>query len=101
TEPLGRDVGRTERTLMELRTGTAFGNDAGVVATFVFVAQPRQQLARPQNVVRDLLDELVGDRQKERDERLLVLGIDHQDVEANALRGRRIVEQAIALRLLE
>ena len=51
--------------------------------------------------VRQLVDELVGDREEERDERFLIRRGDGEDVEADALRRGRIVEQAVAFGLLE
>ena len=45
--------------------------------------------------------ELIGERQDQRAQRVLVVGIDREDVAADALGLRRIVEQAVALGLLE
>src|SRR6185503_10692547 len=56
---------------------------------------------RALHAVRDLVGELIGDAEQQRDQRFLISGIDLEHVEADTLRRRRIIEQTITLRLLQ
>src|SRR5439155_17845203 len=61
----------------------------------------RQDVTRPLHAVAAVFPELVRDRQQQRDEGMLVLRIDLEDIETDALCSGGIVEQAVALRFLE
>ena len=63
---------------MELRSRAALADDARVVEALVLVVEPRHHLARAPDPVRQFLGELVGDREQQRDERLLIRRVDRQ-----------------------
>src|SRR6184192_880844 len=86
---------------MQLRFRTSLADDPCVVGALVIVRETRQHVACAMDAIRLLFDELIRDREQERDERTLVLRLDAQDIEANTLRRRRIIEQPIALGLLQ
>ena len=73
----------------------------GVVRVFVGVAEPLADLEGLRDRRRPVLVELVGQRQQQHHQRLVVLRIDLQRVEADALGLDRLLEQPIPLGLRE
>src|SRR5690349_13981540 len=86
---------------MELGLRPPLADDAGIVCAFVIILEARQHFSRAMHAVGLLFAELIGDRQEQCDESALVLWIDAKNVKADALGRRRVIEQAIALRLLQ
>jgi hypothetical protein len=80
--------------------GPALADDPRVVGPLVVVAEPAQHALGPARVDREPF-ELVGHGQQHRHERLLVVRLDTQDVEADALGIARLVQQTVAFRLVE
>src|SRR5690242_11668272 len=86
---------------MEECLGSALAYDAGIVGALVVVFEPWQHVAGLMHGVGELLAELIGYGEQQRDECALVRRLDLEYVETDALRGRRIVQQTIALGLLQ
>src|SRR5207237_8299255 len=58
--------------VVQLSLGFAFANDSGVIRSLVFVVQQRQQVLRLGVAHAVALDEPVGQRQQEDDQRMLI-----------------------------
>src|SRR5438105_11137934 len=86
---------------MELRLRPSFADDSRVVGTLVIVRETRQDLAGAMHAIGLLFAELIGDRQQQRHEGSLVLRFYLEDIETNAFGRGRIVEEAVALRLVQ
>ena len=84
---------------MKLRLGAAFPDNPGVVGVLVRIAHTIDHTERLGDRARDVLVELLGQRQQQCDERVVVLGLDGQRVEADALRFGRLVQQPITFGL--
>ncbi len=87
------------RPSAQLRLAPPLPDDPGVVGALVLAAQLRQDTIRLIHGHVVALAELVGDGQEQHGEHLLVVGVDPEDVEADALRLLRLVEQPVSLRL--
>ena len=83
----------------ELCGAAPLADDPQVVCPPVVVPHAGQRLAGPLDGAGQLAGELVGARERELDQRLLVVGLDRQHVEADAFRRRRLVQEPVALRL--
>src|SRR2546426_2061874 len=89
------------RTVPDLRLDPALADQASVVLPLVLVAQPAEDGARVAGAFPRPAAELVGSREKQHGQRLLVVGLRGKDVEADALRLLRLVEQPVSLCLGE
>src|SRR3989440_12143972 len=89
------------RTVPDLRLAPALADQASVVLPLVVVAQPAEDGTRVAGAFPRPAAELVGGREKQHDQRLLVIGLRGKDVEADALRLLRLVEQPVSLCLGE
>src|SRR5262249_27718625 len=98
-EPGVRSETGARAAVLQTRLGAALADDAGVVRTLVLALDARQHLLRPAHVTARF--ELVGQRQEERDDRLLILVIDAQHVEADTLGLGGLVQDAVAFGSLE
>src|SRR6185503_19055957 len=85
----------------QLSLGEALTDDARVVGLLVLGGKAAEQGARPLHGLGSAVAELVGEREEQTGERLLVVGLDGQNIEADALRLEGLVEQPVALRLFE
>src|SRR5882762_4391648 len=86
------------RSPPQLPLAPPLGNHPGVVGPVVLPAQLRQCPVRMACAHVGVLAELVGDGEEQHHQHLLVVGVDLEDVEADALRLLRLVEQPVALR---
>src|ERR1700757_4490006 len=77
----------------------ALPDDTAVVGLLVVAFNSRENLLRCFR--RNVQAKLVGSREQERNEGLLVVGHDGQDIEANAFRKRRLMQESIALHFRE
>jgi hypothetical protein len=76
-------------------------DDPLVIGALIIVAQTRQDLAGPSLPLCGRLGKLIGDREQQRNRRLLILRLDGEDVETDTLRRSRLAEESIALRFLK
>jgi len=87
---------RRRAAALELRARSTLEDEAVVVRALVLGGEPlggRHGLGDHRAPLR--VGELIGQRQQQHDERLVIAGIDGEDVLADALRLRRLVEQAV------
>ena len=97
-DPVVGPDARAGAAVRELRLRAPLGDDPGAVRLVVFAFERRQRLARA--LVRvGCGAELIGEREQQRDERGLIVGVDREDVEADALGFARLVEEAVPLGL--
>src|SRR2546428_14194929 len=86
---------------MQLRLRATLHDDAGVIGAVVVVADPRRAVAGVVDGRRCLAFELLGQREQEHDQRVLVVRGGLQGVPANAFGFTPLVEQPIPLRRRE
>jgi len=81
------------------RVPQALGDHAGIVGALVITFDLAENFLRVFRL--EAVMEMVGAGQQQGNERLLVVGHDGQDVEADALGERRFVQQPVALYFFE
>jgi len=81
--------------------GLALADDAGVVGPIVIVVQAGEEFLRLRVADAIASAESVGQRQQENHQRLLMVRLRPEHVQADALRLRRFIEQAITRRFLQ
>src|SRR5947208_12600635 len=89
------------RSLSQLRFGSPFVEDSSVISAFVFGCYSRQQFLRLCIADAVALFKTIGQRQQKSDDRLLIFGVDVQNIETDAFRLARFVEQPIPLRFFQ
>ena len=87
--------------LRQLRLGSALGQNARVIGALVLAFDPREQLIRRCVAHSVALAEAIGQSKKQRNDGRLVVRVRRADIEANAFRFARFIEEAITLRLFQ
>ena len=87
--------------MVQAGLGLALANDAGVVGAFVFATKAREQLLRLRVADAVSFAEAVGQREQQNRQRLLIVRVGPQDIQADALGLRRFVEQPITRGFLQ
>ena len=89
------------RVLSQFHFCPALGHDPGIIRAVVVRSHAGQQLFSMRFADAVAFVETIGQREQKHDDGLLVVGIDGKNIEANALRFSRFVEQAVALSLFQ
>src|SRR5262245_25025873 len=89
------------RVLSQFRLCPAFSDDSGIIRALIFRFHAGQQFFRLRLADAVPFFEAICEREQKRDDVPLVIGIDSKNIEANALRFARLVEQTVALSLLQ
>src|SRR5262249_24351293 len=100
-EPVVDEWTRAGRMMLQLRLRPALVDEAGVVGAFVLVPQLRDRFPRSRDAGPRILIELLGQGQQQRRQRRLIVRLDGERVQADALRFARLVQQTVALGLGE
>src|SRR5208283_3754916 len=95
------DSARARTSLVKLCLSSSFADDASVVGTLIFVADAWKQPSGTVDLVAAVAGELVGNGQKQRNQRCFIVRVDLQCIQTDALRRPCLIEQAVALGLLE
>src|SRR4030095_11411145 len=99
--PPVRTRARTWRAVQEVGLRPALADDPGVIRLIVLVVEAFDQLPRVAEGGRHIVVELVGERQHQGHDDVLIAGGDRERVETDALGFGRFVEQPIAFRFGE
>ena len=92
---------RAGRALCKLRLGPALGQNSGVISPLVLAFYPGQKLVRLGVADSVALAEAIGQREQERNQSPLVFRVGLEDIETNAFRFGRLVEETVTLRFFE
>ena len=87
--------------LREFRLGPPLRQNARVVGALVFPFDPREQLIRRRIAHPVAFAETIGQREKKGDQCRLIFRIGLKNIEADAFRFARFVEQTVTLRFFQ
>ena len=97
---VGGKVG-PRRIAAHIESSLPLQKEALIVGLLVFIAEFRKQRPRAVEFLRNVFAELFRQRQQETYERLLIGGIHCKNIQADAFRLQRLIEQPVALGALE
>ena len=87
--------------LGQFRFGAALGQDPGVIGALILAFNLRQEMIRLRLAHAVAFAETIGQGKEERDDGRLVIRIGRENIETDAFRFARLVQQPIALGLLQ